>query len=379
MNCVHNCLKSPPLETACTNMLHTLDDHHVIESATLAKDIGLRSPQQHLGTFVFPHVYFLDANVFQQYQFELPRANVLAPSYLSDLAGDSASIRCICASYFNNTPFLSAACQPTNPADLTLLIVAMRLIMWSPPSSAGNAGVLITLYEFGHAIYPSAYFTVGECARYGAALGIDRAATLSADKSLSWVEVEERRRVWWAVLILDRLGNPMRSLAAEDPKSNYILRTDDDTFDQGTIHTLSSASSLEMGRFARWAQATHLLGCVLRHVSDLDVDKAFRSEERVQLSRTLSALVNLTIFEGQVRNLEFCTQTATCYCALLALQESYRSNNEEMLARTHQELQSAISAEAIARKTATIARSFNRGSSSTRALYRCKLCSLQSL
>jgi hypothetical protein len=119
-------------------------------------------------------------------------------------------------------------------ADIALLIVTMRLILWSPsPSTAYEgyksrmyqaakqyyagletaglltlpilqAGVLITLYEFGHAIYPSAYFSIGACARYGVALGIDRAASLLAEKSSLWVEIEEKRRVWWAILILDR-------------------------------------------------------------------------------------------------------------------------------------------------------------------------------
>lgn len=68
-----------------------------------------------------------------------------------------------------------------------------------------------------------------------------------------------------------------------------------------------------MGRFARFAQATHLLGRVLRHVSDTHADTEFRTEERVQLYRTLSALANLTLQQGQNQPLEFCTQTATCY------------------------------------------------------------------
>jgi hypothetical protein len=68
-----------------------------------------------------------------------------------------------------------------------------------------------------------------------------------------------------------------------------------------------------MGRFARFAQATYLLSRVLRHVSDSNMDREFRTEESAQLLRTLSALVNLTTFEGEVRNIEFCTQKATCY------------------------------------------------------------------
>jgi hypothetical protein len=70
-----------------------------------------------------------------------------------------------------------------------------------------QAGILIALYELGQAIYPAAYLTVGDCARYGLALGINEFAPASnahSVVSLSWNDTEERRRVWWAVLSLDR-------------------------------------------------------------------------------------------------------------------------------------------------------------------------------
>jgi hypothetical protein len=75
-----------------------------------------------------------------------------------------------------------------------------------------QAGLLVALYEMGHAMYPAAYLTVGTCARYGLALGIYRNCSpkSAAEEDLelrgqrSWNEVEENRRVWWAVLIFDR-------------------------------------------------------------------------------------------------------------------------------------------------------------------------------
>ncbi|UKZ80870.1 hypothetical protein TrVFT333_008635 [Trichoderma virens FT-333] len=53
-----------------------------------------------------------------------------------------------------------------------------------------------------------------------------------------WVELEEMRRVWWGVLILDRLvnlGNPLRMLATEEPKSEHPLPVDDTTWDNGLL------------------------------------------------------------------------------------------------------------------------------------------------
>lgn len=69
-----------------------------------------------------------------------------------------------------------------------------------------QAGLLIALYEISNAIYPAAYLMVGHCARLGHAMGIHQmndAPQLLSQPS-TWVELEERRRTWWAVMILDR-------------------------------------------------------------------------------------------------------------------------------------------------------------------------------
>jgi hypothetical protein len=74
-----------------------------------------------------------------------------------------------------------------------------------------QAAVLIAVFEIGDAVYPAAYLTVGACARYGIAMGLDKinkdrmgGGTRGTDAA-SWMDIEERRRVWWGVLILDRL------------------------------------------------------------------------------------------------------------------------------------------------------------------------------
>ncbi len=70
-----------------------------------------------------------------------------------------------------------------------------------------QSAILIAIHEIGQAVYPAAFLTIGACARYGAALGLDKiGSSLMGDQGekLSWDQVEERRRVWWAVLMLDR-------------------------------------------------------------------------------------------------------------------------------------------------------------------------------
>lgn len=67
-----------------------------------------------------------------------------------------------------------------------------------------QSGVLIALHEFGHAVYPAAYLSIGACARYGISSGMDGTGTSQVKAPYDWIEAEERKRVWWAVLILDR-------------------------------------------------------------------------------------------------------------------------------------------------------------------------------
>lgn len=66
-----------------------------------------------------------------------------------------------------------------------------------------QALVVLLLYEFSHGIYPSAYFTLGTCARYLAALGISR-PSLPSEEPIDWVDAETRRRLWWAIYTMER-------------------------------------------------------------------------------------------------------------------------------------------------------------------------------
>jgi hypothetical protein len=99
-----------------------------------------------------------------------------------------------------------------------------------------QAGILLGLYEILHAIYPAAFLTIGACARYCHALGINVNGTLNTKRVLTLVEAEERRRAWWAVVILDRFVNissPGRPFATPEPELGDPLPADDDTFSEG--------------------------------------------------------------------------------------------------------------------------------------------------
>lgn len=190
-------------------------------------------------------MFFLDASIFQQAQLELPRPGVIVPSYVNELIGDTRSAEEAASYFFKHIhPWMPVISKRRfyqhllNPLlqlreDAALLLLAVKLITWCPSAhsksaqttlylvskrylaelqTAGvlsvqivQASVLISLYELGHSVYPAAYFSIGVCARYGAVLGLDKDMNLHRrDSSIPWDELEERRRIWWAILILDR-------------------------------------------------------------------------------------------------------------------------------------------------------------------------------
>ncbi|AEO66360.1 uncharacterized protein THITE_2114411 [Thermothielavioides terrestris NRRL 8126] len=218
--------------------------------------------------------------------------------------------------------------------DVVLLLLAIKLITTLPPAGDGDgdgagaqsggartplyyavkhfqlevegafsilvlqAGVLVALYELGHGIYPAAYLSIGACARYAHALGIHSGSTVPSRRVLTLVEVEERRRVWWAIVILDRfvsIGCPGRPFATADPSLDDLLPADDAAWDEGTVRhedlsTLSSPMTSHMSKFALLCQAGRLLGQVLHHLAS-DDDDDDNSEVWSQLDRTLQSML----------------------------------------------------------------------------------------
>lgn len=164
------------------------------------------------------------------------------PQYVGDLIGPDSEIRLMAVKFFetihsyfpiiSKQRFYSTLMNPLSQprADVALLLLCMRLTtlhrskdpnIITPEYSAAKrfyaavegagicstqvlqSGILIAFYEYGHAIYPAAYLSVGTCARYGVSFGMNF-DEYSETGGLNWIEVEEKKRTWWAVLILDR-------------------------------------------------------------------------------------------------------------------------------------------------------------------------------
>ncbi|KAI5462017.1 putative fungal-specific transcription factor [Mariannaea sp. PMI_226] len=309
-------------------------------------------------------IYFLAPQVFQHSRLELPRLHLPISPDLSALIGDASCVRNIAIKYFMTIHrwlpivykrgFFSALLNPMaqRQTEIGLLVLCMKLCSTGPSvhpehgcadtelyrtakkfhfaaESTGplsiyvlQAGILIALYELGQSIYPAAYLTVGACARYGLALGIEKASLTvehDAQNPQSWNELEEKRRVWWAVVIFDRflsLSNPSRPLSTESPAFDTYLPVDDSAWDNGTANpavvvSISTGFTLKMGSFARLAQATYLLSQALQSLSPTSAEGnvIVSLEQTAQLRRTLLSLVHAADSESAVRRLEFCAMS----------------------------------------------------------------------
>jgi hypothetical protein len=64
--------------------------------------------------------------------------------------------------------------------------------------------LLLAVYEMGHNIYPAASISIGACARMARFIGLNKSSEQSLERESAKMYTEERRRVWWGVVNLDR-------------------------------------------------------------------------------------------------------------------------------------------------------------------------------
>nr|POE79856.1 putative transcriptional regulatory protein [Quercus suber] len=327
------------------------------------------------GPSPFPSAFLLDSNVFEYDRSVIQPLHIQVPSGVLLSLGTSAELRQMIEEYFVSVhsyfPIISMIRlyqNLSNPhrepgADVALLFMAMKLactevsedehpqtqmyrdvklLLCNVEAQNGfsiqmlQALLLIGLYEIGHAIHPASYLTVGHAARLGHAMGIhERGAPQMLPRTMTWTEQEERRRVWWAVIVLDRfvnIGHRSKPLASVDPSLDSYLPTDDEPWDRGQMIVaapllLSTSPTTQAAPFARTCQAAHLLGKVVRHRNDKSIPLDYRFDEALQLNRTIRALAGLlteeVVQDEASSHPVLSTSIAICYSALLELFDGY--------------------------------------------------------
>jgi hypothetical protein len=177
----------------------------------------------------------------------------------------------------------------------------------SPSLDLAHCRVLVTFYEMGHGLYRAAYVSLAGCARAARGLGLHRKPWRNLEAGSDKLLLEEGKRTWWAIVLMDRFinlcnedamfvtGDPERTeplpiedlLWSESPSRAYLERLID------AAPSLDTPFNITVGQMARECQISHLVGHVLRHVFDPVLDPRFNTEEAVQLERTLRAYLPL--------------------------------------------------------------------------------------
>ena len=376
---------------AATTMADGSSNEHATSNGSMTMSISNGSSPANLlspghppiwpGPSSFPSLFFLDSNAFEYERFQIQAPHVKVPPGALTALGNSAELREMIEYYFSTVhsyfPIISKIRlyqHLSNPlhepgADIALLFLAMKLACseipeGSPPQTqiyqdvksfynyveAQNgfsiqmiqALLLIALYEMGNCIYPAAYLSVGNSARLGQAMGLhDRKVPQMLPRCNTWTEQEERRRVWWGVVIMDRfinIGHRGKPFASVDPVLDAHLPTDDASWDRGQMLvaaplSLSASQTIRVAPFARTCQSAHLLGKVLRHIDD-NLPLEYRFEEALQVQRTMRALADVLPNEASeddpTHRPSLCTSMAVCYSGLLTLYDSYSCSERAM-------------------------------------------------
>ncbi|PNH46796.1 hypothetical protein VD0004_g1379 [Verticillium dahliae] len=221
----------------------------------------------------FPASLFLDLSTWKRMRRVVPKPVVEIPEEVLAQLGEPAEIQQTINEYFVTIhlwlPIISKSRMQNGHSlleggsDLAMLFLAVKLVTTVPIPSVAAADhyiyltakrfvlslehggvpsimvlqsmVLIAIYEYSHGIYPAAWTTIGGCARYADFLGLPdvHESSILLNSATTWVELEERRRTWWAIVVLDRivcLGNQKKCILP-DPLEHEILPANDRIWD----------------------------------------------------------------------------------------------------------------------------------------------------
>ncbi|KAL3479386.1 hypothetical protein BJX99DRAFT_78198 [Aspergillus californicus] len=347
------------------------------DTATALSDSDTTQLSQNLST----QAYYLDADVWSSQTIpNQPQNAIPVPDEIFAALGSQHDVEVMKAGYFGSVhtwmPFISKIrvnrltqseqsrhmVLGSVKTDMALLLVCMSLVQAVPdPLHSGTvagqaykvatqvakvlelngiltlrtlqANVLLVVYELGHGIYPEAFMRISQCARQGVALGLhDKLAPQFGARVRGWVDWEERQRVWWMIVILDRyiaLGGDHRPLCVEDPGRDTLLPADDNSWDSGDMVlperiSLSSGNNIDtLTPFARLAQASNLLGRVIRHCNDTTLQLGFVIEDFEALYQALYSLLELLPAPQQAMEIDGIIARTICYSALFKLSDHH--------------------------------------------------------
>ncbi|KAJ9151699.1 Fungal-specific transcription factor domain-containing protein, partial [Coniochaeta hoffmannii] len=316
-------------------------------SASFLSVVNERPPLWMPAQSKFPSAMFLDIDCFIYASLPVPKPSAEIPMDVLEILSNANALQQAVTDYFNTVhcwfPIISKKRMnmghPLHEGgtDLAMLFLAMKLVSSPPVNGVASADshlyvaskrflallessgtislmylqamILVAIYEFGHSIYPAAWMTVGACSRYAEILGLPsyKDSVVILGQLATWTELEERRRVWWGIFVLDRvicLGNKRRPVAPS-PNPNDILPMNDTAWDEGDVanalqSTVSAPFSDAQGPFARLCQAAILIDRVQSHLRSTIKRHRARDPEPFSLQEVTAIVDDLTSFSSLI-------------------------------------------------------------------------------
>lgn len=195
-----------------------------------------------------PDLFFVNTrhkvNPFRHRALRQPTIDIAVSMQALKIFGSFEKVQETATTYFNTIyqrmPIISKRrfyerlrpLSESTPADFSALYLCIDLILQYPLQQAQNmqsslyltvksiisllestnhvslevvqCRLLVSFYEIGHGIFPAASISIGACARTARALGLNKNRVHSVDNEVRRIVAEEERRVWWAVVNLDR-------------------------------------------------------------------------------------------------------------------------------------------------------------------------------
>ncbi|OKL57599.1 hypothetical protein UA08_06951 [Talaromyces atroroseus] len=146
----------------------------------------------------------------------------------------------------------------------------------TPSTKLLQSGVLLATYEYGHGMVGAACHTLSLCISASMAMSLHRSrapSSLPPDLSIEWCQQDEICRVWWAIVISDRLFSlsyppgtrlPLTTVANEEDFLKDLGAPDESNI-------LQEKGVCFSGNFYRQVQAAILTGRVLYSLHDTEV------------------------------------------------------------------------------------------------------------
>ncbi|KAJ5828975.1 uncharacterized protein N7525_007228 [Penicillium rubens] len=191
------------------------------------------------------------------------------------------------------------------PSDLSLLTLCMTLVCKGPVGESFlsrpdqslleamgtnslemlQSRLLLTVFEIGHAMYPSAYISAAANMRAAVSLGINATSEDLTKAFQDSRKAEEARQTWRGITITNRSDLAPKYVSLENGQAPNTHS------DQQIAAESEDWAKVEVDSFTRLAHASRLLDRVLVHIHTNQSNPLFDSVEAVQILKSLTSLL----------------------------------------------------------------------------------------